>query len=76
MSPFIFASIATILCGPLSDYVARRFSKANGGMSVFMFTLCEALNMVRYLGIFEPEFRLVLVSFYAVFGCMGFFGWG
>ena len=27
-------------------------------------------------GVFEPEFRLVLVSFYLVFGAMGFFGWG
>jgi len=26
-------------------------------------------------GIFEPEFRLVLVTLYAVFGSMGFFGW-
>ncbi|THG97134.1 hypothetical protein EW145_g7668, partial [Phellinidium pouzarii] len=57
VSPFIFAFIAAMLCGPLTDYVARRFSRANQG-------------------IFEPEFRLVLVSFYAVFGCMGFFGWG
>ncbi|KAI5118632.1 hypothetical protein M0805_006999 [Coniferiporia weirii] len=57
MSPFIFAFIAAMLCGPLTDYVARRFSQANHG-------------------IFEPEFRLVLVAFYAVFGSMGFFGWG
>ena len=27
-------------------------------------------------GIFEPEFRLVLVVFYGIFGSMGFFGWG
>ncbi|KAH8112107.1 MFS general substrate transporter [Phellopilus nigrolimitatus] len=57
MSPFIFAFIAALLCGPLTDYVARKFSQANHG-------------------IFEPEFRLVLVAFYAVFGSMGFFGWG
>ncbi|PAV15819.1 MFS general substrate transporter [Pyrrhoderma noxium] len=57
MSPFIFAFIAALLCGPLTDYVAKRFSEANNG-------------------VFEPEFRLVLVSFYAFFGSMGFFGWG
>ncbi|KLO13097.1 MFS general substrate transporter [Schizopora paradoxa] len=57
MSPFIFATIAAALCGPLTDYVAKTMSKAN-------------------LGIFEPEFRLILVAFYAVFGSMGFFGWG
>ncbi|KAH8112106.1 MFS general substrate transporter [Phellopilus nigrolimitatus] len=57
LSPFIFAFIAALLCGPLTDYIARRFSQANHG-------------------IFEPEYRLVLVSFYAVFGSMGFFGWG
>jgi len=57
MSPFIFATIAAALCGPLTDYVAKSMSKANHG-------------------IFEPEFRLVLVVFYAVFGTMGFFGWG
>ncbi|EJD04924.1 MFS general substrate transporter [Fomitiporia mediterranea MF3/22] len=57
MSPFIFSFLAALLCGPLTDYVAKRFSLANQG-------------------IFEPEFRLVLVVFYAVFGGMGFFGWG
>ncbi|KAL5498209.1 hypothetical protein ACEPAH_2339 [Sanghuangporus vaninii] len=57
MSPFICAFLAALLCGPLTDYVAKRFSLANHGT-------------------FEPEFRLVLVSFYAVFSCMGFFGWG
>ncbi|KAL5525242.1 hypothetical protein ACEPAF_9111 [Sanghuangporus sanghuang] len=57
MSPFICAFLAALLCGPLTDYVAKRFSLANRGT-------------------FEPEFRLVLVSFYTVFACMGFFGWG
>ncbi|TFK56679.1 MFS general substrate transporter [Heliocybe sulcata] len=27
-------------------------------------------------GTFEPEFRLPLVAFYAIFGSMSFFGWG
>ncbi|EPQ60393.1 MFS general substrate transporter [Gloeophyllum trabeum ATCC 11539] len=27
-------------------------------------------------GTFEPEFRLPLVAFYAIFGSMAFFGWG
>lgn len=56
LSPFIFASIAAVLCGPLENYITRRMSKANQG-------------------IFEPEFKLILVIFYAVFGAMGFFGW-
>ncbi|KAL5478934.1 hypothetical protein ACEPAI_2221 [Sanghuangporus weigelae] len=57
MSPFICACLAALLCGPLTDYVAKRFSLINHGT-------------------FEPEYRLVLVAFYAVFACMGFFGWG
>jgi len=57
MSPFICATIAACLCGPLTDYAARRMSKANHG-------------------IFEPEFRLVLVVLYAFFSGVGFFGWG
>ncbi|KLO08371.1 putative cycloheximide resistance protein [Schizopora paradoxa] len=57
VSPFICAAIAACLCGPLTDYTARRMSRINNG-------------------IFEPEFRLVLVVFYAFFGAMGFFGWG
>ncbi|KDQ63300.1 hypothetical protein JAAARDRAFT_202771 [Jaapia argillacea MUCL 33604] len=37
--------------------------------------------LARYLsarnkGTFEPEFRLPLVIFYAIFGSMAFFGWG
>ncbi|KZS96641.1 MFS general substrate transporter [Sistotremastrum niveocremeum HHB9708] len=57
VSPFIGALLAALLCGPLTDFAARRMSKANQG-------------------IFEPEFRLVLVIFYAFFGALGFFGWG
>ena len=29
-----------------------------------------------FAGIFEPEFRLVLIGFFALFSCIGFFGWG
>ncbi|KAF8466523.1 major facilitator superfamily domain-containing protein [Gautieria morchelliformis] len=56
MSPFVFTTIAAVVCGPLADYVTRRMSRANNG-------------------VFEPEFKLPLVAFYAVFGGMGFFGW-
>ena len=74
MSPFIFAFIAALLCGPLTDYVAKRFSEANNGP--YEFYLLISANLIFLQGVFEPEFRLVLVSFYAFFGSMGFFGWG
>lgn len=79
VAPFIGAMLAALLCGPLTDYVAKRMSKANSG------TFFSWPHEVKYRdvnvtgvmpGIFEPEFRLVLVVFYAVFGAMGFFGWG
>ena len=38
--------------------------------------LDKITHLITKLGTFEPEFRLVLVTFYAVFGSMGFFGWG
>lgn len=32
ISPFIFTSIAAVLCGPLTDYATRRLSKVNNGI--------------------------------------------
>ncbi|KAF8588854.1 MFS general substrate transporter [Ramaria rubella] len=32
ISPFIFTGIAAVLCGPLTDYVSRKMSRANNGV--------------------------------------------
>jgi len=82
----IATSVAQIFSAPPYD-----FSPASIGltyMSPFVGALLAALlcgPLTDYAakimsksnkGIFEPEFRLVLVIFYAIFGSMGFFGWG
>lgn len=32
LSPFIFASVAAVICGPLENYITRRMCKANNGL--------------------------------------------
>ena len=51
MSPFIFAFIAALLCGPLTDYVAKRFSEANNGP--YEFYLLISANLIFLQGVFE-----------------------
>jgi len=82
---FIATAVAQLFSGPPYNFTTSQIGLTY--MSPFIFTGIAAMfggPLTDYItrrmakannGIFEPEFKLPLVAFYAVFAGMGFFGW-